>query len=66
MHAVSIQNPATEATPSILSKFGPDAKIWLEKGTFFVGIQKEFGVHVLGWGPTVKKAVDHATEVYEG
>lgn len=40
----------------------PNAFAWIENNTFFVGIQHEFGVEVLGSGDTMSQAMDAAQE----
>lgn len=61
--------PAVKAAAPLFPKVSaihPDAKVTLEHGTFFVCIETGFGRLVLGWGETVKQAVEAAKAKQEG
>jgi hypothetical protein len=55
-----------EGTAEVVNKIHPDARVFIDHGVFFVGIQTEHGRIILGWGETVKQAVDAAKANYEG
>ncbi len=60
------QYTKADGTFTVQERIHPDARVFLDHGTFFVGIQTEHGRIILGWGETVKQAVDAAIAKHEG
>jgi hypothetical protein len=55
-----------DAGAEVKAKIHPDARVFIDHGVFFVGIQTEYGRLILGHGETVKQAVDAAIAKNEG
>lgn len=66
LEAAVVNHLESQSVLAALDERLDGAKIELEHGTFFVFRQLEVGRLMLGWGSTVKKAVDAAIATYEG
>lgn len=60
MLTLATNEVSKQSSLEVLKNAYTNLTVFLDKGTFFVGLQSEVGVQILGWGETVKKAVDAA------